>query len=127
MDALVFTAGIGENSPGLRAAEKLEWLGVALVVVCACERHWIRGEYQQAYEDFQNRTWSKSGSVISISPTPCRFLGRIDEAKTKIAALLKMKPRFTIREADAYYRMWCFEPSFREKMRGALRLAGLPE
>jgi acetate kinase len=32
LDAFVFTAGIGENSPTMRAriAEKLEWLGVAL-------------------------------------------------------------------------------------------------
>ena len=55
------------------------------------------------------------------------FLGRIEEAKAHTATLLKMKPGFTIADADAYYRMWCFEPSFREKMRGALRQAGLPE
>jgi acetate kinase len=32
LDAIVFTAGIGENSVGIRAriAERLEWLGVAL-------------------------------------------------------------------------------------------------
>ena len=32
IDGLVFTAGIGENSIGIRAriAEKLEWLGIAL-------------------------------------------------------------------------------------------------
>ena len=32
LDAFVFTAGIGENSVGIRAriAERLEWLGVAL-------------------------------------------------------------------------------------------------
>ena len=32
LDAFVFTAGIGENSPGIRAriAEKLGWLGAAL-------------------------------------------------------------------------------------------------
>jgi hypothetical protein len=37
-----------------------------------------------------------------------------------------MQPGFTIREADTYYKMWCFEPSFREKMRQALQVAGLP-
>jgi hypothetical protein len=33
----------------------------------------------------------------------------------------------TIREADAFYKLICFEPAFREKMAGALRQAGLPE
>jgi hypothetical protein len=43
-----------------------------------------------------------------------------------VAILLKMRPGFTIREADAYYKMWCFAPSYRDKMRDALRTAGLP-
>ncbi len=55
------------------------------------------------------------------------FLGRIDEAKQHVAALLKMYPTMTIREADAFYKLVCFEPAFREKMVGALRQAGLPE
>ena len=54
-------------------------------------------------------------------------LGRIDDAKAHVATLLKMKPGFSIREANAYYTMFCFEPAFREKMASALRLAGLPE
>jgi hypothetical protein len=33
----------------------------------------------------------------------------------------------TIREADTYYKMWCFSPNYREGMRGALRTACLPE
>lgn len=40
LDALVFTAGIGENSPRIREmiAERLEWLGVKLDVVANIER-----------------------------------------------------------------------------------------
>jgi hypothetical protein len=38
-----------------------------------------------------------------------------------------MKPGFTIREADAYYKMWCFAPPYREKTCDALRIAGLPD
>lgn len=91
------------------------------------KRHWVRGEYQQAYENFQKsyveQIWLSHLDLAYTLP----FLGRADEAKAHVAALLKMKPGFTISEADAYYRMWCFEPSFREKMRGALRLAGLPD
>ena len=54
------------------------------------------------------------------------FLNRTDEARAHVATLLKMRPGFTICEADAYYKMWCFTPSYREKMAGALRTAGLP-
>jgi hypothetical protein len=55
------------------------------------------------------------------------LLERVDEAKRHVASVLKLQPGFTIREADAYYGMWCFSPPYREKMRDALRTAGLPE
>jgi hypothetical protein len=55
------------------------------------------------------------------------LIEQTDEARAHVAALLKMQPGFTIREADAYYMMWCFEPAFRNKMREALKKAGLPE
>jgi hypothetical protein len=35
-------------------------------------------------------------------------------------------PTMTIREADAFYKLVCFDPAYREKMAGALRQAGLP-
>lgn len=54
-------------------------------------------------------------------------VGRIEEAKAEVATLQRMRPGFTIRDADAYYRMWCLDASYREKMTGALRKAGLPE
>jgi hypothetical protein len=38
-----------------------------------------------------------------------------------------LSPGFTVREADAYYKKWCFSPDYREKMREALRMAGLPQ
>ena len=64
-----------------------------------------------------------SGGLKLIS----RTLHRTDEAKAHVATLLKMQPQFTIREADTYYKMWCFAPSYREKIRDALRIAGLPQ
>jgi hypothetical protein len=33
----------------------------------------------------------------------------------------------TIREANAFYTLSCFDTAYREKMAGALRQAGLPE
>ncbi|MBC9877991.1 hypothetical protein G8O24_11625 [Bradyrhizobium sp. INPA01-394B] len=55
------------------------------------------------------------------------FLDRAKEAAAHVTTLLRMRPGFTIREADAYYKMWCFAPSYREKMCQALRMAGLSE
>ena len=33
----------------------------------------------------------------------------------------------SVREADRYYKMWCFDADYREKMAKALRMAGLRE
>jgi TolB-like protein len=91
------------------------------------KRAWFRGEYQEAYEAFQ-RAYIESFwlSHLDLAYT-LPFLGRIDEAKQHVAALLKMYPTMTIREADAFYKLVCFDAPYREKMVGALRQAGLPE
>ena len=91
-------------------------------------RAWFRGEYQKAYEDFQ-RAYIRSFSLSHPRSRlhPAAFLGRVDEAKQHVAALLKMYPTMTIREADAFYRLVCFDAPYREKMVRALRQAGLPE
>ena len=93
----------------------------------AAKRAWFRGEYQEAYEGFQ-RAYIESFwlSHLDLAYT-LPFLGRVDEAKQHVAALLKMYPTMTIREADAFYKLVCFDAAYREKMAGALRQAGLPE
>ena len=93
----------------------------------AAKRAWFRGEYQEAYEGFQ-RAYIESFwlSHLDLAYT-LPFLGRVDEAKQHVAALLKMYPTMTIREADAFYKLVCFDAAYREKMVGALRQAGLPE
>jgi adenylate cyclase len=124
-------AFFGDWDEGTQLAEKaISIMGPTAPKVwwyAPAKRHWVRGEYQRAYDDFQKshieQLWLSHLDLAYTLP----FLGRIDEAKAQVAALLKMKPGFTITEADAYYRMWCFEPSFRDKMRDALRIAGLPE
>jgi adenylate cyclase len=40
---------------------------------------------------------------------------------------MKLKPDISVREADRYYTMWCFDADFRDRMVRALRLAGLRE
>jgi adenylate cyclase len=91
------------------------------------KRAWFRGEYPEAYETFQ-RAYIESFwlSHLDLAYT-LPFLGRIDEAKQHVAALLKMYPTMTIREADAFYKLACFDAAYREKMVGALRQAALPE
>jgi class 3 adenylate cyclase/TolB-like protein/tetratricopeptide (TPR) repeat protein len=102
------------------AASPQWWLAPA-------KRHWFRGEYQEAYDAFQHsyQEWFWLSHLDLAYTLP--FLGRIDEAKAHVATLLKMDPTMTIAEADAFYRLFCFEPAFREKMARALRQAGLPE
>jgi adenylate cyclase len=91
------------------------------------QRHFHRGEYQEAYEAFersyQESVWYSHLNLAYTLP----FLGRIDEARAHVATLVKMYPSMTIREADAFYKLFCVEPAYREKMAGALRKAGLPE
>ena len=91
------------------------------------KRHWARGEYRPAFDAFRQgyveQLWLSHLQMAYTLP----FLGRTDEAKAHVATLLSLSPGFTIRDADAYYGMWCFAPSYREKMRDALRMAGLPQ
>ena len=91
------------------------------------KRAWFRGDYPEAYETFQRAYielfWLSHLDLAYTLP----FLGRVDEAKQHVAALLKMYPMMTIREADAFYKLVCFDAPYREKMAGALRQAGLPE
>jgi adenylate cyclase len=121
----------GHWDEGKALAEKaIKLAGPAAVPVWwwpDAKRAWFRGEYQDAYEGFQ-RAYIESFwlSHLDLAYT-LLFLGRIDEAKQHVAALLKMYPTMTIREADAFYKLVCFDSAYREKMAGALRQARLPE
>ena len=92
------------------------------------KRHFLRGEYQEAYEAIlrayqESLGWGSHLDQAYILP----FLGRTDEAKEHVATLLKMYPSMSIAEADALYRLFCTDPAYREKMARGLRQAGLPE
>jgi adenylate cyclase len=127
----LFVAFTGHWDEGNALAERaIKLAGPSAVPVWwwpKAKRAWFRGEYQEAYEAFQ-RAYIESFwlSHLDLAYT-LPFLGRVDEAKQHVAALLKMYPTMTIREADAFYKLVCFDPAYREKMVGALRQAGLPE
>jgi hypothetical protein len=54
-------------------------------------------------------------------------LGKADEARALIPGLLKLNPDMSVREADRFYAMFCFDAEFRSRMTTALREARLRE
>ncbi len=89
--------------------------------------HYRKGEYAKALEVFlrsySEQNWLDRLHLVYTLP----HLGRIDEAKAQIPALLKLRPDISVREADRLYTLWCFDADFRGRMVKALRLAGLRE
>jgi adenylate cyclase len=89
--------------------------------------HYRKGEYAEAYEAFQHSytepNWLDHLHIIYTLP----YIGRLAEAKAQVPDLLKLRPDMTIREADRFYKMFCFDEEYRQRMDSALRLAGLPE
>ena len=55
------------------------------------------------------------------------YLGKADEARALIPGLLKLNPDMSVREADRFYAMFCFDAEFRSRMTTALREARLRE
>jgi tetratricopeptide (TPR) repeat protein len=114
---LIAEKGIALTAP---STPRWWWWGIA-------KRHWFRSEYPSALDAFRQafveQLWLSHLQMAYTLP----FLGRTDEARAHVASLLRLSPGFTVREADAYYSMWCFPPAYREKMRDALQRAGLPQ
>jgi TolB-like protein len=112
---------LAEKGIALTAPSTPRWWWWAIA-----KRAWAREDYGLAFDAFRQsyveQLWLSHLHMAYTLP----FLDRAEEARAHVATLLKMRPGFTIREADAYYKMWCFAPSYREKMRDALRTAGLP-
>lgn len=91
------------------------------------KRAFAHDDHLQAFDAFRKsyveQLWISHLHMAYTLP----FLDRVKEARTHAATLLKMRPGFTVKEADAYYKMWCFAPPYRKKVCDALRIAGLPE
>jgi TolB-like protein len=112
---------LAEKGIALTAPSTPRWWWWAIA-----KRAWAHEDYRTAFDAFRRsyveQFWVSHLHMAYTLP----FLDRIEEARAHVATLLKLRPGFTIGEADAYYKMWCFAPSYREKMRDALRAAGLP-
>jgi DNA-binding winged helix-turn-helix (wHTH) protein/TolB-like protein len=91
----------------------------------SAKRAFAREDYTAAFNAFRQsyveQLWISHLHMAYTLP----YLDRVTEANAHVATLLRMRPGFTIREADAYYKMWCFAPLYREKMCEALSRAGL--
>jgi TolB-like protein len=113
---------LAEKGIALTAPSTPRWWWWAIA-----KRAWAHEDYARAFEAFRQsyveQLWISHLHMAYTLP----FLGRTKEATAHVATLLRMRPGFTIREADAYYKMWCFAPSYRERMCDALRIAGLAD
>ncbi len=89
--------------------------------------HYRKGEYAEALEVFRHAytesNWLDHLHLVYTLP----YLGRVEEAHAEIPVLLKLKSGMSVRRADHFYKIWCFDADFRDRMVTALRLAGLPE
>ena len=90
-------------------------------------RHFDRGEYQAAYDDFQ-RAYIESlwTSHLHLAYTLV-YVGRIDEAKAQLKTAQAQFPILSVREADGYFKIYCISKPYRDKVVAALRQLGLPE
>jgi adenylate cyclase len=102
------------------AAPRWWWEAVA-------KDYYRKGEYDKALEYFRRsyvlQYWLNHLHLAYTLP----YLGRIDEAQAQIPILLKLKPDISINTVDRFYKMFCFQTDFIERVEKALRLTGLRE
>ena len=90
-------------------------------------RHFDRGEFQAAYDDFQRgyiENWWELHFHLAYTLV---YLGRIDEAKAQLKTALALYPALSVREAEGWFKIVCFSKSYRDKAVAALRKIGTPE
>ena len=89
--------------------------------------HYIRGEYKAAYDGFlrayNDRNWL---SHLQLAYT-LSYLGRVEEAKQEVARIAELFPTMIRTEARRFYRNFCFQDDYIEKMDAALAMAGMNE
>jgi adenylate cyclase len=91
------------------------------------EYHSWKGEYAKALEAFQ-KAYSEASWVDHIRRVfILALLGRVDDARAEIPALLKLKPDISVHEWDRYMKMFCVEADWSQRVATALRVAGLRE
>ena len=93
----------------------------------AAKGYYHKGDYENAYKTFlvgyTGGWWLDVLHIVYTLP----YLDRTEEAKARIPELLKLMPDMSVRLANQYHRMWCFDDDYIAKMDFALRKAGLRE
>jgi hypothetical protein len=54
-------------------------------------------------------------------------LGRIDEARAEIPAVLRLRPDMSVHEYDRHMKMFCINADWRQRVASGLRLLGFRE
>lgn len=90
------------------------------------KRHYALGEYELALKVFRKayneRNWLSHLQLAYTLP----HLDRIEEAIEERKAFERLYPGATIENVLQFYKTYCFQDSFLEKMKWALTQAGLP-
>lgn len=90
------------------------------------KRHYAQGNFEQALEVFRTAydesNWLSHLQMAYTLP----HLDRVDEAIEERKELERLYPSITIENVLQFYKTYCFEDSFLEKMKWALTAAGLP-
>ena len=90
------------------------------------KRHYARGNYEKALSGFRKsyneRNWLSHLQLAYTLP----HLGRKQEAIAERKILEKLYPSVTIENVLEFYKTYCFDNTFLEKVRWALTEASLP-
>jgi len=90
------------------------------------KNHYAKGDYEKALESFRKayneRNWLSHLQMAYTLP----HLDRTDEAIEERKALERLYPGVTIENVLQFYKTYCFDNSFLEKIKWALSAAGLP-
>jgi hypothetical protein len=91
----------------------------------ASKGYYHKSDYDNAYKSFligfSEGSWLDLLHVIYTLP----YIGRTEEAKAHIPELMKLKPDISVKIANKYHKMWCFDDDYIARMDVALRIAGL--
>lgn len=90
------------------------------------KQYYAKGEYESALKVFRRayneRNWLSHLQLAYTLP----HLGRLEEAIEERKIFERMLPSATVENAMQFYKSFCFEDSFVEKIQWALLQAGLP-
>ena len=93
----------------------------------ASKEYYHKSDYENAYKSFllgfSEGSWLDLLHVVYTLP----HIGRTEEAGAQIPELMKLMPTISVKVANQYHRMWCFDDDYIARMDQALRMAGLRE